>query len=126
MIQLRRKRGKNYLDEVRRTASSKNAPLRIKAVSWIRLWHFTVTPKLVVVLFLLGMLLLLFNQWSTVLFAFLIFLLSSAALIYSIHTKIGDGIDWMRLVFAFFKLFFVTLLSMLTLKKNQQQKFQSD
>jgi cellulose synthase/poly-beta-1,6-N-acetylglucosamine synthase-like glycosyltransferase len=126
MIQLRRWRGKNYLDELQRINSTNKVPLRKKAARWIRLWHFTVSPKLVVLLFLLGVPLLFFNQWSTVLFAFLIFLLSSAAVLYSIHKNIGNGLGWMKLVFASFRLFFVTLLSMLTLKKDKQHRFQSN
>jgi di/tricarboxylate transporter len=93
-------------------------PLQKKAARWIRLWHFTVSPILIVLLFLLGFSLLVFSQWPVVFLTFLVFILSAFAVLYSIHKRIGDGLGWIKLVFASFKLFFVTLLSMLTLKQK--------
>lgn len=118
MVQLRRKRGRNYLDELKRIATQKKAPFQKQAARWIRLWHFTVSPVIVVLLFLLGLSLLVFSQWPFVLFTFLVFNLSALVVLYSIHRRIGDGLGWIKLVLASFKLFFVTLLSMLTLKKR--------
>ncbi len=118
MIQLRRRRGRNYLKELLRLVPHKKAPLRKRAAMWIRLWHFTASPVIVVLLFLLGLSLLVFGQWPFVLFTFLVFTLSAFAILYSIHKRIGDGLGWIKLVLASFKLFFVTLLSMLTLKKR--------
>lgn len=114
LVRFRRTRGKGYLKELKRSSKLAKTPLRWQLVRNIRLWHFLVTPTIVIIFILLAVLLILSQYWLQTFFVLggFFFPVCLALLIFSTKKNY-----WWRLPLASLRLAALTIISMMTLNK---------
>lgn len=113
----RRRRGGDYMRELRRARPAAGAPLAWRVVRGMRLWHFLVTPKAGLALAVVGFALLWTEHWPWALAAFVAFAAPALAFVARGAVEESDRNGWWDIGVAATRLVGLTWLAMLTLPR---------
>jgi cellulose synthase/poly-beta-1,6-N-acetylglucosamine synthase-like glycosyltransferase len=119
LVRFRRRRGRAYLSELKNFSLKADAPLGWRIKRLISLWHFLVTPKVVVLLTVSACLLLGSPFWPWPIVALGAFALPSLTALAASRSLAGGGFRWWRLPLALGRLVVLTVVSMLTLRPQE-------
>jgi cellulose synthase/poly-beta-1,6-N-acetylglucosamine synthase-like glycosyltransferase len=117
MIRFRRRRGASYLAELRKSATKAASPPGWRLARFMKICHFSVVPKIAVVLVIFSFILLGTGYWPWPLVAFFAFALPLSLFLFSPLFK-GEGIHWWKLPLVLSRYFAFTLASLLTLNPD--------
>jgi len=117
LLRFRRRRGHDYVYELRRSQASANTPLGWRLVRGIRLWHFLVTPRVALALALIGICLLWTEHWAWSIAIFLAFAAPAVAAVARGTAAETDRSGWWEIGFATTRLVALTWLALLTLAR---------
>jgi cellulose synthase/poly-beta-1,6-N-acetylglucosamine synthase-like glycosyltransferase len=114
LIRYRRRRGEAYVRALGSTSPDRGSPLGCRVARLVRLWHFRVSPKISLVLVLVGAGLLWTPHWPWVVAAAAAFAVSIAAAL----RDPGSELSWCRRAVAASRLAGLTWYAVLTLPRQ--------
>lgn len=116
-VQFRRRRGASYVNELVNAPSHPNPPLRWRLARSIRLWQFTWLSRLGLIAVVAACLLPFTRFWTSLLLFIALFGFSAVLHVFFLSNRSEERPGIMELSLATFRFSFLTLVSLLSLKK---------
>lgn len=120
LVRFRRSRGAGYLRELKRFSKFTRTSFRWRLVRLLRLWHFLVTPKAIIISIFLGVTLIFTRYWLQVFYILVGFSTPIFLALHMSNIKGNLGCRWRRLPFVALRMGLLTVISILTLKITQK------
>jgi cellulose synthase/poly-beta-1,6-N-acetylglucosamine synthase-like glycosyltransferase len=118
LLRFRRRRGGAYVSALLQSKKYVHTAFGYHLARLMRIWHFLITPKIAVALFLLSIMLLRTADRWWLIPAFTAFITPALAILLTSNILNGEKLRWLRLGWAAVRLFTLTLISMLTLNSH--------